>query len=373
MIPAPSEAIIHKKIIFPNPKAFLLLLLSFLVFLFACKNTFYSLDDFAAFPKIDAHVHVNTEKPYFLQQAQKDRFQLLTLNTEVPYYQPIEEQEKLALSQGQAFPGQIQYAAAFTMDGWDNPDWQQKTIDMLEKSLANGAVGVKVWKNIGMSCKNRKGDFIMIDDPQFDAVFEFLVQKNLPVIGHLGEPKNCWLPVEEMTVENDKSYFKNHPEFHMYLHPDFPSYEQQISARDHMLEKHPDLKFIGAHLGSMEWSVDMIAEHLEKYPNLAVDMTARIGHLQYQSIDDYDKVRNFFINYQDRILYATDLQTQGDDDPGLLAKQMHETWISDWKYLATAEVMTSALFQGSFKGLQLPKSVIKKIYRNNVRKWLGIF
>ncbi len=66
----------------------------------------------------------------------------------------------------------------------------------------------------------------------------------------------------------------------MYLHPEFPSYEDQIKARDHMLEKHPDLKFIGAHLGSLEWSADELAKRLDKFPNMVVDMAARISHLQ---------------------------------------------------------------------------------------------
>ena len=92
----------------------------------------------------------------------------------------------------------------------------------------------------------------------------------------------------------------------MYRHPEFPSYEDQIVARDRMLEKHADLQFVGAHLGSLEWSVDELAKRLDRFPNMAVDMAARIPHLQVQSVKNWQKVHDFMIKYQDRLIYATD-------------------------------------------------------------------
>jgi hypothetical protein len=96
----------------------------------------------------------------------------------------------------------------------------------------------------------------MIDDPRFDRILDFIEKNDITVIGHLGEPKNCWLPVDQMTIAGDKNYFTANPGYHMYLHPEFPSYEAQINARDNMLRKHPGLRFVGAHLGSLEWNVD---------------------------------------------------------------------------------------------------------------------
>lgn len=101
-----------------------------------------------------------------------------------------------------------------------------------------------------------------------------------------------------MTVKSDSAYFANHPHYHMYLHPEYPSYEDQINARDHMLEKHPELTFIGCHLGSLEWNIDELAKRLDKFPNMAVDMAERICHLEYQSAKDLKKVRDFCIKYQ---------------------------------------------------------------------------
>jgi predicted TIM-barrel fold metal-dependent hydrolase len=155
----------------------------------------------------------------------------------------------------------------------------------------------------------------------------------------------------------------------MFLHPDFPSYEDQINARDHLLEKHPDLIFVGCHLGSLEWNVDELAKRLDKFPNMAVDMAARICHLEYQSAKDREKVRNFCIKYQDRLLYGTDLSSNDNNDGNKLASWIHETWTDDWKYFATADKMTSNTFRGTFQGLKLPKEVINKIYNENAIKW----
>lgn len=160
-----------------------------------------------------------------------------------------------------------------------------------------------------MTIKDEDSNFIMIDNPVFDPIFNYLEQNNVPVIGHIGEPKNCWLPLEQMTTNNDRAYFTAHSEYHMYLHPEYPSYDTIIQCRDRLLEKHPKLKFIGVHLGSMEWDVDHIAKRLDKFPNMSVEPAERIGQLQYQSIQNWQKVHDFFIKYHDRILYGTACKT----------------------------------------------------------------
>jgi predicted TIM-barrel fold metal-dependent hydrolase len=155
----------------------------------------------------------------------------------------------------------------------------------------------------------------------------------------------------------------------MFLHPEYPSYEDQINARDNLLEKHPDLIFIGSHLGSLEWNVDELAKRLDKFPNMVVDISARISHLQYQSAKDRERIRNFCIKYQDRLLYGTDIGDNGAGDPERIQKRVHDTWIKDWKYFTSVEEMTSGEFKGKFNGLQLPRNVVDKIYSENAIKW----
>ena len=344
-----------------------------LAFTAGCSSTPRTLtvEDFTKLDKIDVHVHINTTGSELIEQAQADHFRLLTINVDYPDFRPLAEQARVARELMGRYPQTLAYAAAFSMQGWDQPDWQQRVIRELDAAFANGAVAVKVWKNIGMSFRDANGHLVMIDDPKFDPVFEFIRERHKVLIGHLGEPRNCWLPMSEMTVNGDKEYFKEHPQYYMYLHPELPSYEEQMAARDRMLERNPRLKFDGAHMASLEWSVDRLAAFLDHYPNAVVDLAARMGQVQFQSNKDLAKVRRFFIRYQDRLLYGTDLSQNPGDDPQELRREAHDTWLSDWRYLATALTFNVPELDAPVHGLSLPESVLRKIYSGNAERWFG--
>ncbi len=172
-----------------------------------------------------------------------------------------------------------------------------------------------------------------------------------------------------MTVNNDRNYFREHPEYHMYLHPEYPSYEDQINARDRFLERHSDMRFVAAHLASLEWDSDELAKRFDRFPNMAADMAARICHLPFQSQKDREKVRDFFIKYQDRLIYGTDGGMGQNEDANDARAGTHEKWLEDWKYFVTDETMSVRSVNGEFQGLKLPKEVVDKIYYANAVKW----
>lgn len=328
---------------------------------------YYEMEDYDHVDKIDAHVHIRTADPAFMEQARADHFRLLTI---VVDEEPgIEQQQEHALLAVKNFPDVVAFATTIAVDRWKEDQWEAETIAGLENSLDQGAIAVKIYKNIGMELRDEQGDFVMIDHPRFAPVFEFLSERGVPVVGHLGEPKNCWLPVEEMTVKSDQRYFTRHPEFHMFLHPEYPSYEDQINARDQILVDHPELVFVGAHLGSLEWSVEELARRLDRFPNMAVDMAARISSVQYLTRSDREKVRDFFIEYQDRLIYGSDRIVNEGSDPEEVKKNVHELWLRDWEFFCTDHKMTSGSFDGEFQGLKLPQEVIDKIYRKNAERW----
>jgi hypothetical protein len=342
------------------------------VALCSCGSDYYTMDDFTKVEKIDTHMHLNADNTALSEQARDDNFKLLTVNVDVGTYPPLDDQERYALHQIQAFPSRVSYVTAFTLEHWDSSAWTDMTIARLKNSFSKGALGIKLWKNIGMVYKDSAGKFIMIDDPKFDPVIEYIIKQDKTVMAHLGEPKNCWLPLDQMTVNNDRNYFKNHPEYHMYLHPEYPSYDDQINARDKFVEKHPDMRFVGAHLGSLEWDVDELAKRLDRFPNMAVDMAARIPHLQHQTKLNREKVRQFFIKYQDRLIYATDSGISEHSVSENEKNDQHETWVRDWKYFVTDEPLTSPHVNGEFQGLKLPREVIDHIYRKNAMTWFKI-
>lgn len=327
------------------------------------ESTYYTSKDFKSIHKIDAHVHIRTEDSAFASFSKENNFRVITLSTdEAP---GIEVQNEFAIQQLQAFPEVVFYATTFSVIGWDHENWGEKTIAYLKKSFSIGAVAVKLYKNIGMELKDKDGNFIMISDLKFDPIIDFMAKESMPLIGHFGEPKNCWLAIDEMTINGDKGYYKRHPEFHMYLHPQYPSYEDQLTARNEMLDKHPHLKFIGAHLGSLEWSLDSLAGYLDRFPEAVVDMAARVSHIQLHAKRNWQKTHAFFVKYQDRLLYGTDLIIDERMETSEMKTKVLDKWIADWAFFSSDEEMFSTSFEGGFKGLKLPKQIIDKLYRTN--------
>jgi hypothetical protein len=322
--------------------------------------------EYATIPKIDAHVHIDTFEPAFAELARREGFRLVTLVTRSAEQAHIDREFAWARAQHEAYPKTVSFATTISMETLGDPAWQERTIARLARDFANGAIAVKLWKDIGMTFRDADGRFIMIDDPRFDPILEYIASQGRPVIGHFGEPRNCWLPLDSMTVPGDSSYYANHPQYHMYLQPDHPSHADQLNARDHMLAKHPELRFVGAHLGSLEWDVTELAARLDRFPNMAVDMAARIVHFQIQ---DRDSVRTFIVAYQDRLLYGTDAGVaEGTDAFDWIAQR----WRRDWHYFTSDSVLTSPDVRGSFRGLELPVPVLRKLYAENAERWLGM-
>jgi GH18 family chitinase/predicted TIM-barrel fold metal-dependent hydrolase len=331
------------------------------------ESKYYSLEDFKSVKKFDSHIHINTDEAVFIDQAKEDNFQFLDIIDDRPFGLPMDQQQKFAMLHLKNFPDRMVVATTFTVKDWNNNDWVESTIAKLQNSFSKGAKAVKIWKNIGMDLRDEEGKFVMVNNPKLDPVIDYLAKNNIPVIGHNGEPRDCWLPLDEMTFSQD--YYGSHPEYHMYLHPDYPSYEDQINARDNMLEKHPDLKFVGAHLGSLEWNLDELAKRLDKYPNMNVDLS-RMSNLKLHTRENRKKTRDFFIKYQDRLIYATDTGINATTNPTELKKRIHDRWIREWKFYVSDERITLPGF-GELRGLKLPREVVDKIYLKNALITLG--
>ncbi len=348
------------------------------LFVFGCSRPtdHYEMADYAKIRKIDAHVHDNVTDPIFETVAREDGFRILSVNVDYPDFPSADSQLSMARRKLNASPDVFAFASTFTMNGFDDPGWVARTDAHLDSTIADGAVAVKFWKNIGMVYRDASGNLVMINDPRLEPVFDHLARMKIPVVNHTGEPRDCWLPVEKMMSNDMKEYFSHHPQYHMYLHPEMPSYEAQISARDSMLSHNPSLTVMGAHLGSLEWSVAAIESLLTHHANAVVDIAARIDYLQIQSQQHWEGVRHLFCTYPDRILYGTDMVLNPADSIGAFRQAAHEKWLSDWKYLATDSTQTLSNVSGPVRGLALPREVIDKVYTLNAerifpRAWKG--
>lgn len=328
----------------------------------------YTMADYARVPKIDAHLHLHNAAPAFMQAARRQSFKVLTINVDYPDFPPLDDQQRVAVELRKQFPRDVAWAASFPVDGSDQPAWLPATRQRIAAALQAGAVGVKVWKNIGMSLRGADEKLVMIDDARFAPLFDDFARQGIPLLGHQGEPHNCWLPLEKMTVNNDRAYFKAHPQYHMHLHPEMPSWEAQMAARDRMVAAHPGLRFVGVHLASLERDVAELAAFLDRFPTAVVDVAARIGQLQHQSQQDRERVRRFFIQYQDRILYGSDMAQAPDQDGAALAREAEGVWRMHWRYFNTTDRFRVADLDEPVQGLGLPKTVVDKLYRRNAER-----
>lgn len=330
----------------------------------------------ADFAKIDIHSHYRSAPAYLkpLLEEWNMHTQLVDVYRENgegverswPYYQQVEAR----------FPETFFLCTAFNAYGIDEPDFASRIIARLEQEIAAGAGMVKVWKNIGMVDQDRAGNYVQIDDPRFQPIWDFLIAKNIPVMAHLAEPLQAWRPLEEGNPHYN--YFRDHPQYHAYLHPEIPRYETIIEARDHWLAQNPQLTVLGAHMGSMSHDVEMVAERLDKYPNFFVEPAARFGDLTRQ---DADRVRAFFIQYQDRILYGTDLGSDGPsieksaEDLASEEKYLRKMLEIQWIWLSGRDSLyydsPMISFPVNTHSLTLPDSVLRKVYHDNAVQLLG--
>jgi predicted TIM-barrel fold metal-dependent hydrolase len=309
----------------------------------------------------------------------EDRWKSITICVDHGSRTQTDLQRQISRELYQKYPRHYAWITAFSVEGIWEPGWQRRAISQLKRDFENGAVGVKVWKYIGMGLKTREGEYVQLDHPIFAPIFDFIAEQGKTLIAHMGEPIHAWMPTYTTEDGIPRNYWATHPEYSFYDKPELPSYSDIMAARDHVVANHPNLRFVGAHMASLEFDVAEIAMRMELYPNFAVELGGRARYLMWQA---RGKVRAFFMKYQDRIMYGTDLGVSpGMTDPQRADRKarIQERHRLFGQYLATDDQMPFGdLLSGDkpargveyyVQGLALPKEVLKKVYYDNVLDW----
>ena len=324
------------------------------------------LHSLAALHPIDAHAHVRKSDPVFTAMLERWNLHLvdiLVINDKDASSLPLAPQRAAVVDFLRSAHGHASLCTSFDPFLFTQPDFLKTTIDGLNSDFANGAIAVKIWKNIGMEVKDSDGHYVLADDPRLEPIYRDIEAHNKTLIAHQAEPDVAWGPPDPKAL--DASYYAEHPEWNMEKIPDAPAKQTILEARDHLLALHPHLRVVGAHLGSMESDVDMVAQRLDRYPNFAVDTGARVAHL---TIQPSSKVRAFLIRYQDRVLYGTDIEFEGTETGSAAVEEWEKQLALDWRYFATADRFD---YDGHMvQGLHLPPAVLKKLYHANAVHWL---
>jgi predicted TIM-barrel fold metal-dependent hydrolase len=321
---------------------------------------------FAAMQPIDTHAHAFKPDPNFY--AMMDRLHLHILDICVatrndPNFPSLSSKIQAAKAFVRGSNGHAVLCTTFDPFKFSNASFPKQAIQQINEDFGDGAVAVKIWKNVGMELRNAEGAFVMPDDPRFEPIYQDIAAHGKTLIAHLAEPDSCWQPPNKNSP--DYSYYQEHPEWYMYTKPDHPSKEAILRARDHLVESNPKLRVVGAHLGSMERNLDELARDLDRYPNFAVDTAARVIYL---ALAPREKVRQLLINHQDRFLYGTDLGFYGRQQSDDSIAGWQKRYATDWKFFSTDAMVD---YQGrKVRGLKLPEEVLRKLYHDNAVRWI---
>ncbi|MGE3822107.1 MAG: amidohydrolase family protein [Isosphaeraceae bacterium] len=316
------------------------------------------------FERIDTHTHVHRDAPAAIASLKASGwsgFDLVVCPTQGD--EPFDLDAKIeSTRQGaRASGGRVAWASTFDARGFEAPDFAERTIARLRQSFDDGALGVKVWKNIGMAIRAKSGRYLLPDDPALLPIYEAIQKADKTLVAHLAEPDGAWLPLDEKNPE--LPYYSKNPQWHM-LGKSAPAKEAILGARDRVLARYPKLRVVGCHLGSDEDDLTRLARRLDAFPNFAVDTAARV---RYFARGDREKAREFLTRYQDRVLYATDFSLR-DADPGPWAKALLARHTADWEFFSGDAMME---YEGRpTRGLALPDPVLRKLFRENARRWI---
>jgi predicted TIM-barrel fold metal-dependent hydrolase len=252
------------------------------------------------------------------------------------------------------------------------PDYPRIQAEEIERAHRAGAKGLKILKTLGLYLRENitSGKLVKIDDPRFDPMWDACGQLNMPVAIHISDPVAFFTPTDRFNERYEE--LNNHPDWSFYDH-DFPSNAELLEARNRMFARHPKTQFVALHVGNFSENLANVSENLDRFPNMTVDIAARIGELGRQP----RTARRFFDKYQDRILFGTDATPHGDEFPQqVFNDKLYEIYFrfletgDEYFDYAPAKVPPQGRWQ--IYGIELPESILHKVYNQNAARLLQI-
>ncbi len=236
----------------------------------------------------------------------------------------------------------------------DDDDFASNNIALLKEAKENGAIGLKVYKSLGLNDTDSSGNRITINDPRLDPIWNFCGKIGFPILIHSAEPASFWKPKDKY----NERWLELKQKPGRYRDPSkVPSFESILAEQHDIFRKHPNTTFINAHLGWMGNDLDRLSAHLDRYPNVMTEIGAVLAELGRQP----KRARQFMIEYQDRVLFGKDsykvseyyvyfrvLET--DDEYFDYYRKRHAHW--------------------KMYGMALPDSVLQKLYYKNALRIL---
>ena len=252
------------------------------------------------------------------------------------------------------------------------PDYPRIQAQAIQQARSDGACGLKILKTLGLYLRDNitTGKLVKIDDPRFDPMWDACGQLNMPVAIHISDPIAFFTPTDRFNERYEE--LNNHPDWSFYGR-DFPSNAELIEARNRMMARHPNTRFIVLHVGNFAENLENVSQNLDRFPNMNVDIAARIGELGRQP----RAARAFFEKYQDRILFGTDATPHVDNYPQqLFIDKLYEIYYrfleTDDEYFDYAPAKVPPQGRWRIYGINLPEPILLKVYHGNAARELRL-
>lgn len=353
--------------------------LAAMLFFIACSDTSTRPTAPVRYARIDVHTHVGPGSAAQAVNLFRENGIEVAVNASGGMAGAgLETSQSLASATG----GRLLYYCNVDFQGVDAPDWLTRASQMLNDCKRLGARGVKIFKALGLGYITADGRLLAVDDARLDAFFNQAGALDLPVLIHSGDPVAFFRPP---TRDNERyEELAAHPRWSFYGPREpgesWPSWEELFQQYERRVARHPRTTFIGAHFGNAAEYPERVGQMFARYPNLVIDTAARVPEFGRH---DARRMREFFVRWQDRILFGSDT---GIDEDGLSlgshgrerdqVAQAPAFFRAHWSYFETSRrrMATPTPIQGSWTidGINLPENVLRKIYTTNAMRVLHV-
>lgn len=270
------------------------------------------------------------------------------------------------------YPGRFYTFTEPSYDRFLDPNYPKLQADAIGHAHRAGAKGLKILKTLGLYLRSNitTGTLVAIDDKRFDPMWDACGQLNLPVGIHVSDPAAFFTPTDRFNERFEE--LNNHPDWSFYGR-DFPSNAQLLEARNRVFARHPKTQFFALHVGNFAEDLDNVSAAMDRFPNMTVELGARIGELGRQP----RRAAKFFDKYQDRILFGTDAVPDGVETPQqVFVDALYEIYYrfleTDDEYFDYAPAPVPPQGRWRISGLHLPDQILRKVYRENAARVLHI-
>jgi predicted TIM-barrel fold metal-dependent hydrolase len=317
----------------------------------------------AKFPVVDAHNHL----PAWHERAQGVDWDEIVAGMDQVNVQTIvnlsggtgEQLQKCLDTLDNAYPGRFATFCNVDWEGVGQPGWAENAVEQLARDVEAGAKGLKVFKSLGLRVRDADGKLVMPDDERLAPIWDRAGELGVPVLIHVADPVAFFQPLDRFNERWDELH--EVPSW-LFYGPEFPAFEALIESLYSLIGTHRNTNFITAHVGCYPENLGFVSQMMDEHPNFYTDISARIAELGRAPYS----AREWFIKYQDRILFGTDVRP---------TPEWYRTY---FRFLETQDEYFNYSpgempGQGRWRiyGVHLPDEVLEKVYYSNAERLIG--